>query len=129
MRGKSLLNFKIKKIQTRRTRMSKQGVFKLCNTVALVLSLSLTICAVFSIWSFTKYDANDRDVVHNQLVPAYQYFDTNRDAQAILNIRPHVMPAARRGSIGGETQPCKFVTANDVQWTAKFGTVAATAWA
>jgi hypothetical protein len=83
--------------------MSKRGVFKLCTTVALVLALSLTICAVFSVWSFTKHDANDTSVLH-QLVPAYQYFDSNRDAQAIMNIRQHKMSIT--GSIAGETQPC-----------------------
>ncbi len=83
--------------------MSKRGVFKLCTTVALVLALSLTICAVFSVWSFTEHDANDTSVL-KQLVPAYQYFDSNRDAQAIMNIRQHKMSIT--GSIAGETQPC-----------------------
>ena len=55
--------------------MSQRGVFKLCTTVALILALSLTICAVFSTWSFTQHDANDTSLVHTQLVPAYEYFD------------------------------------------------------
>ena len=67
--------------------MSQRGVFKLCTTVALILALSLTICAVFSVWSFCKHDATNTDIVHNQLLPAYQYFDSNRDAPAIMNIR------------------------------------------
>jgi hypothetical protein len=95
-------------------------VFKLCNTVALVLSLSLTICAVFSVWSFTKHDATDRGVVHTQLVPAYQYYDSNRDAQAILNVRPHTMTI--KGSIAGETQPCAFADATaNTAWNTAFG--------
>jgi hypothetical protein len=51
--------------------MSQRGVFKLCTTVALVLALSLTICAVFSVWSFTKHDATDTSTVHSQLLYAY----------------------------------------------------------
>ena len=82
--------------------MSRKGVFKLCTTVALVLALSLTICAFFSIWSFTKHDAVDTGKLA-QLVPAYQNFDNNRDAQAIMNIRQHQNTI---GSIAGETQPC-----------------------
>ena len=110
--------------------MSKRGVFKLCTTVALVLALSLTICAVFSVWSFTKHDANDTSVVHNQLVPAYQYFDSNRDAQAIMNIRQHKMSIT--GSIAGETQPCStsLVGTPLTTWKGKFqvADIAATAW-
>ncbi len=111
--------------------MSKRGVFKLCTTVALVLALSLTICAVFSVWSFTKHDANDTSVL-KQLVPAYQYFDSNRDAQAIMNIRQHKMSIT--GSIAGETQPCSTSLTGSklTDWQSKFvqtgTTIAATAW-
>mgnify|MGYP007064222777 CR=1 FL=1 len=40
------------------------AVFKLCTTVALVLALALTVCAVFSVWNFANYDSTDRTVDH-----------------------------------------------------------------
>ena len=104
--------------------MSRKGVFKLCTTVALVLALSLTICAFFSIWSFTKHDAVDTAKLA-QLVPAYQYFDKNRDAQAIMNIRQHQVTI---GSIAGETQPCGGIVLTGA-WATEFGTATTASFA
>lgn len=59
----------------------------MCTIVTFVLAFGLTIGAVFSIWRFTTHDAADWTKTHEQLTPAYKYFDANRDAKAILAIR------------------------------------------
>ena len=43
---------------------SRFAVFKLCTTVALVLSLALTVAAVFAIWNFSNYNQNNNAVDH-----------------------------------------------------------------
>jgi len=48
------------------------------------MAFSLLIASVFSLWRFTAHDNSDWAVDHNELTPAYKYFDENRDAGAII---------------------------------------------
>ena len=70
-------------------------VFKICTSVVLVLAVSLTIAALFSVYNFAAYDTKDRPLDHNQLVPTFKYFDQNRDANAILAIRRHTYTSGK----------------------------------
>ena len=47
------------------------AVFRKCTDVSFILAFSLTIVAVWSVCKFTKHDANDWAVDHNELLPTY----------------------------------------------------------
>ena len=45
------------------------------------------MCAsIFSVWRFTAHDMNDWDVDHGTYWNALNYFDSNRNQQAILDV-------------------------------------------
>jgi hypothetical protein len=51
------------------------------------MALGLCTTAGWAVWRYTAHDNNDWNLNHNSLTPAYNYFDTNRNAPGILAIR------------------------------------------
>ena len=51
------------------------------------MALGLTCTACFTLYRFSSFDKNDWKENHFELSNAYTYFDSNRDAGAILAIR------------------------------------------
>ncbi len=70
------------------------SIFRMCTIVSSVLAFGLTACAVLSVWKYTNHDTNDWNADHKILKPAYEYFDLNRNANAILAIRSDTVNVA-----------------------------------
>ena len=51
------------------------------------MAIGLCSVAMFTLYRFSAFDRNDWKEDHFELANAYTYFDTNRDAGAILAIR------------------------------------------
>ena len=70
------------------------SIFRTCTIVSSVLAFGLTACAILSVWKYTSHDTNDWNATHKILKPAYEYYDLNRNANAILAIRSDTVNVA-----------------------------------
>ena len=66
------------------------------------MALGLTCVACFTLYRFSSFDNNDWKENHFELSNAYAYYDTNRDAGAILAIR----------GVSGNASNCLGITAS-----------------
>ena len=69
------------------------------------MGIGLVIASVFSLYKYTNHDNADWNLDHNSLTPAYQYFDSNREAHSILVIR----------RLQGDTAPLKTLKCSSLE--------------